>query len=107
MTSRSVVSASTVKRGPSPSLYFCSAAAPWPLTARIQPFCEHSTVTGSRPTSAAGGVSTPARGAPADPACRRAAPLARRPPLPLVAGDQRVEPGRLGGEPLQLLLDRD
>src|SRR5947207_1771571 len=65
MISRSVVSAATVKRGPSPSLYFCSAAlTPWPLTARIQPFCEHSTVTGSRSTSAAAGISTAAGAAP-------------------------------------------
>ena len=35
----SIVSAGTAKRGPSPSLYFCSAGLmPWPRTARIQPF---------------------------------------------------------------------
>src|SRR5205807_167938 len=58
MISRSVVSAVTAKRAASPSLYFCSAAEPLcPLTARIHPLAEHSTVTGSRSTSASAGIS--------------------------------------------------
>ena len=48
-----------------PPCIFCSAAETlWPLTARIQPLAEHSTVTGSRSISASAGISTGSGAAP-------------------------------------------
>ena len=112
----------TAKRGPSPSLYFCSAAATLcPLTARIQPLAEHSTVTGSRSTSASAGISI-AAGAAAISVRRRpsggvAAELRRRSratslaiarPLPPVARRAaRSSSPFLGGERVELLADLD